>query len=100
MPGAGHHREISHQFPAVEVGDRFTVDEIPHLPPVELVRKLPTTWVVAEIKPDGSRDRWTYRLSKAGLSGKTLRILPPDFRPTPSPAATLPPIPNAEEEPR
>lgn len=100
MPGTGHHREISQQLPAVEVGDRFTVDEMPHLPLVELVRKLPTTWVVAEVRPDGSRDRWTYRLSKGGLAGKTLRILSPDFRPTPSPAATLPPIPNAEEEPR
>ena len=96
MPGAGQHQEISQQLPSVEVGDRFTVDQIPHLPPVELVRKLPTTWVVAEIKTDGSRDRWTYRLSKAALIGKTLRILPQDFRPTASPA-TLPPIPKVEE---
>ena len=100
MPGARHHREISQQLSAVEVGDRFTVDEIPHLPPVELVRKLPTTWVVAEVKSDGSRDQWTYRLSKAGLAGRTLRILPQDFRPTASAAATLPPIPKAEEKPR
>ncbi len=95
MPGAGHNREISLQLPAVEVGDRFTVDEMPHLPLVELVRKLPTTWVVAEVKSDGSRDRWTYRLSKAALIGKTLSILPQDPRPTASPAATLPPIPKA-----
>ena len=95
MPGTGHHRDLSPRLPAVEVGDRFTVDELPHLPPVELVRKLPTTWVVAEIKSDGSRDRWSYRLSKAALIGKTLRILPKDSRPTASPVATLPPIPKA-----
>jgi hypothetical protein len=100
MPATGHQRELFHQLPAVEVGDRFTVDEIPHLPPVELVRKLPTTWVVAEIKSDGSRDRWTYRLRKGALIGKTLRILPQDSRPTASPTATLPPIPKAEEKPR
>lgn len=28
MPAAGHHRDLSQQVPAVQVGDRFTVDEI------------------------------------------------------------------------
>jgi hypothetical protein len=96
MPGTGHQGEIHHQLPAVEVGDRFTVDEIPHLPPVELVRKLPTTWVVAEVKPDGNRDRWTYRLSKAVLVGKTVKLLSKEFRPEPQVMPTLPPVPPSE----
>jgi hypothetical protein len=33
---------------------RFVVEGWERLPPVELVKKLPTTWVVAEIKPDGT----------------------------------------------
>ena len=41
-------------FPKVEVGQRFTVAEFPHLPPVELVRKSVNTWVVAELRPDGT----------------------------------------------
>jgi|JI10StandDraft_1071094.scaffolds.fasta_scaffold779341_3 hypothetical protein len=96
MPGTGHQREVSPQLPALEVGDRFTVDEIPHLPPVELVRKLPTTWVVAEVKPDGSRDRWSYRLSKAALVGKTVKLLSKEFRPEPQVMPTLPPVPPSE----
>lgn len=96
MPGTGHQQVISLQLPALEVGDRFTVDEIPHLPPVELVRKLPTTWVVAEVKSDGSRDRWTYRLSKAALVGKTVKLLSKEFRPEPQVMLTLPPVPPSE----
>jgi len=63
------------------VGQRFTVDGLDRLPPVQLIRKLPTTWLVAEIRPDGTVDRAHFRLSKGGLAGKSVRILPADFRP-------------------
>jgi hypothetical protein len=93
----GQQRGVSQQLPDLEVGERFTVDEIPHLPPVELVRKLPTTWVVAEVKPDGSRDRWKYRLSKAALVGKTVKLLSKEFRPEAQVVPTLPPVPPSED---
>ena len=77
-------------LPNVQVGQRFTVAEIPHLPPVELVQKFVKTWRVAEIRPDGTLDRFSYRLSKSGLLGKTVKILPADFRPnTPMPGVAL-----------
>lgn len=56
-----------------------------HRPTVELVRISPKTWIVAEVQPDGPTARWTYRLSKTGLVGKTVRLLQPGFRPAPPP---------------
>jgi integrase/recombinase XerD len=76
---------VKKALPSIKIGQRFTVEEMPHLPAVELVRISPKTWVVAEIQPDGTAARWTYRLSKTGLVGKTVRLLPPGFRPPPPP---------------
>jgi site-specific recombinase XerD len=69
------------ELPNMEVGQRFTVNGWDRLPPVQLLRKLPTTWQVAEIKPDGTLDRGHYRLKKESLIGQTVRILPSDFKP-------------------
>jgi len=75
------------KLPEVEVGQRFTVDGWDRLPPVQLVRKLPTTWQVADINPDGTVSRATYRLKRESLLGKTVRILPDDFKPEPEAGA-------------
>ena len=70
-------------LPKVAIGQRFTVDGLDRLPPVEFVRKLPTAWLVAEIRPDGTREQAAFRLPKDGLTGRTVRIHPADFRPEP-----------------
>lgn len=60
-------------LPPLVVGQRFLVPEIRNLPAVELVRKSTTTWIVAEIKHDGTTDRWTFRIDKRTLAGETSR---------------------------
>ena len=67
-------------LPQVEVGQRFTVEGMDRLPPVALIRKLPTTWLVAEIRPDGTVDHAHFRLTKQSLLGKTVRIQPDEFK--------------------
>jgi len=103
MPATVQTQPLERALGTVNIGERFTVDEFPHLPLVELVRKCPASWVVAEIRPDGGRDNWTFRLSKRGLAGKTIRILPNDFAGSSLSTATLPanpdvPNPIKEEE--
>lgn len=61
----------------LSVGVRFTVDELPHLPPVEIVGQTRNAWQITEIAADGTLSRASYRIRKAGLIGKTVRILPP-----------------------
>ena len=78
------------ELPNVSVGERFTVDGWEKLPPVQLLRKLPTTWQVAEIKPDGTIDRASYRLKRESLFGRTVRILPADFKAEPPPETSTP----------
>jgi hypothetical protein len=41
------------KLPEVQVGQRFTADVMDRFQAVALVRKLPTTWLVAAIRPDG-----------------------------------------------
>ena len=61
----------------IRIGVRFTVEEFPHLPAVEIVGQTRNNWKVTEIAADGTLSSMTYRLRKAGLIGKTVRILPP-----------------------
>jgi hypothetical protein len=77
--------EPTTELPDVPVGARFVVVGWDRLPPVELVQKLHTSWRVAEIKPDGTVDRARFRVSKRNLVGRTVRILPRDFKPDLSP---------------
>ena len=81
-------------LPPLVVGQRFLVPEIRNLPAVELVRKSTTTWIVAEIKHDGTTDSWTFRIDKPTLAGKRVVILPPEYRPHFGSGSTLPPIPE------
>jgi hypothetical protein len=76
-------------LPDVSVGQRFTVPEIPPLLPLRLLRKTPKYWIVSEIGPDGTLDRFSYRLSKRGQLGKTVRLLLKDFRPEGAPASAV-----------
>ena len=85
-------------LPNVQVGQRFVVDGLDRLPPVELVRKFPTTWLVAEINPDGTLDRAMFRLAKTGLIGRTVRILPGDFKPNASHTSTDEAVPRKPED--
>jgi hypothetical protein len=73
---------VKPEIPKLDVGQRFIVEGWEdRLPPVQLLRKFPTTWRIAEIKPDGTLARGHYRLRKESLIGRTIRILPSDFKP-------------------
>jgi site-specific recombinase XerD len=72
---------MSQSQPKLDVGVRFTVDEFTRLPPVEITGQTRTLWKITEIAADGTLSRASYRLRKAGLAGKTVRILPPSFIP-------------------
>lgn len=80
-------------------GVRFTVDEYSSMPPVEIVGQTRKYWRVAEIREESSlwRRAW-YRVPKANLVGKTVRILPagaplPPVAPTPSAPTAVAPTP-------
>jgi hypothetical protein len=78
------------------VGVRFTVDELPELPAVEIIGNTPTAWKITEIAPDGTLSRASYRIRKAGLIGKTIRIVPPGPLPVGLVPAALPTAPAPE----